>query len=74
MTRYINQLRALTVVVHTTTGQSLRGVMVGTYKDSVVLAHVDFLVGDTTTNIDGDAVIPRERIAWIQTLQAKEVQ
>lgn len=66
--KWINNLRAHTVVVHTTAGSSLRGVMVGTYTDSVVLSHVEFLAGDTTTTIDGDAVIPRDKIAWIQTL------
>jgi hypothetical protein len=71
--RWIENLRYLTVVVHTTQGESLRGVMTGAYRDSVVLAHVEFLAGDTTTTIDGEAVVPRERIAWIQTLQAKEV-
>ena len=70
--RWINQLRFHTVIVHTTVGSSIKGVMTGTYKDSVVLSHAEFLTGDTTTSIDGDAVIPRERVAWIQTLTSKE--
>lgn len=71
--RWIEQLRYLTVVIHTTTSQSIRGVLVGTYKDSLVLSHAEFLQGDTTTTIDGDVVIPRDKVAWIQTLQANEV-
>lgn len=58
----------LTVVVHTVQGQSIRGVMTGAYKDCLVLDHAVFLAGDTTTNIDGEAVIPRASVAWIQTL------
>lgn len=74
MTRWINQLRFLTVIVHTTTSQSLRGVMTGTYKDCIVLEHAEFLSGDTTATIDGEVIVPRERVAWIQTLRAKEIE
>lgn len=66
--RWIDRLRFHTVVIHTTTQSSLRGVLTGTYKDSLVLSHAEFLVGDTTTTIDGEVIVPRERVAWIQTL------
>lgn len=66
--KWIDRLRFHTVVIHTTTQSSLRGVLTGTYKDSLVLSHAEFLVGDTTTTIDGEVIVPRERVAWIQTL------
>jgi hypothetical protein len=72
--RWISQLRFLTVVVHTTTAQSIRGVLTRTYKDCLVLDHAEFLAGDTTTTIDGEVIVPRERVAWIQTLRAKEYE
>ena len=70
--RWINQLRFHTVVVHTTTQSSMRGVLTGTYKDSLVISHAEFLAGDTTTSIDGEVVIPRDKVAWIQTLTTQE--
>lgn len=54
-------------------GQSIRGILQGAYRDSLVLSHASFLTGDTTTNIDGEVVIPRDRVAWLQTLPS-EVQ
>lgn len=71
--KWINRLRFETVVIHTTTQASISGVLTGTYKDSLVLSHAKFLAGDTTTNIDGDVVVPRERVAWIQTLNGTGV-
>jgi hypothetical protein len=70
--RWIDRLVKRTVVVHMTTGASIRGVMSGTYRDSIVLAHATYLGmvgGDRVeTPIDGDAVILREQVAWIQNL------
>lgn len=66
--RWIDQLKRRTVVVHTTNGTSLRGVLVGTYRDSLVLAHVAYLGDGGSQPVDGEVVVPRERVAWIQTL------
>lgn len=66
--KWIDRLRFHHVVVHTTTQSSLRGILIGTYKDSLVLNHAEFLAGDTTTSIDGEVIVPRDKVAWIQTL------
>lgn len=70
--RWIDRLVRRTVVVHLTTGSSIRGVMAGAYRDSIVLAHATYLgmVGGERleTPIDGDAVILREQVAWMQNL------
>lgn len=70
--RWIDRLARRTVVVHLANGASIRGVMAGAYRDSVVLVHATYLGmvgGDRVeTPIDGDAVILREQVAWIQTL------
>lgn len=66
MMRWISQLVRRTVVVHLVDGQSLRGVMVGEYKDAIVLRHGEYLGRDGITTVDGEAVVPRERIGWIQ--------
>lgn len=66
--RMMRRLVAETVVVHTTAQTSLRGVLVGDYRDAVVLAHATYLGADTTVDVDGEAVIPKAQIAWIQRL------
>lgn len=70
--RWIDQLVRRTVVVHLTTGASIRGVLIGAYRDSIVLGHATYLgvIGGerVETPIDGDAVILREQVAWMQNL------
>jgi hypothetical protein len=66
--RFLPRLARETVVVHTLSGTSLRGVLVASYRDCLVLAHATYLGTDTTIKVDGESVIPREQIAWIQRL------
>lgn len=67
MFRWIDRLRRQTVVVHMSNGQSIRGLLVGTYKDCLVLAHAAYLgSGGSVQPIDGEAVVPREQIVWMQ--------
>ncbi len=65
---------ATTVVVNLTTEGAIRGILVGEYRDVIVLASAQFLVGDSVSPIDGDTAIPRERIAFIQTIDYKEIR
>lgn len=69
--RWIDRLIRRSVVVHTTVGSSVRGVLVGAYRDCIVLAHAEFLGSDSVQPLDGDVVVPRERIAFMQALEAK---
>jgi hypothetical protein len=55
--RWIDRLVRRTVVVHLTTGASIRGVLVGAYRDSIVLSHATYL-----------GMILREQVAWMQNL------
>lgn len=65
--RYLSNLMADTVIVNTHDGNSIRGSLVGTYADVVVLKGARYLgTGDGDVSIDGEAVIPLDRIAWIQ--------
>lgn len=70
--RWIDRLVRRNVVVHLTNGASIRGVLAGAYRDSVVLIHATYLGtlgGDRVeTPIDGDAIILREQVAWMQNL------
>lgn len=70
--RWLNRLVRETVVVHTTGGASLRGVLVGVYRDCLVLTHAKYLTSDTTEDVDGEAIIPRPMVAWMQRLPGSE--
>lgn len=56
-----------TVIVHTLSGQSLRGVLEGVYRDCVVLRHVHHL--DEKADLQGELVIPRDRVDFYQTVE-----
>lgn len=67
--RWLNKQLTNTVIVHTTTKESLRGVLVGVYKDCLVLAHVYYLNTDSApTEVDGEAIVPRSQVAWVQKM------
>lgn len=72
--RWVRKLMATTVVVNLTTEGAIRGILVGEYRDVIVLASASFLVGDSISPIDGDTAIPRDKIAFIQTIDYKEAR
>ena len=60
------------VAVVTTTG-TLRGVLAGVYPDCIVLAHAQ-LLGEPPTPLEGDVLIPRQQIRFLQDVPAPEVK
>jgi small nuclear ribonucleoprotein (snRNP)-like protein len=66
--RWINRLTRRTVVVHTRDGQSLRGVLVGAYRDCLVLSHAVYLAGEGEVNVDGEVAVPRQTVGWLQVI------
>lgn len=66
--RWLEKLDRRFVVVHLDTGASIRGVLVAVYQDSLVVGHGSWLGADGAEQFDGEAVIPRPRVAWIQDL------
>lgn len=67
--RWINKQLTTTVIVHTVNKESIRGVLVGAWKDCVVLAHAYYLHAEAApSEIDGEAIVPRAQVAWIQKL------
>lgn len=66
--RWINRLTRRTVVVNTRDGQSLRGVLVAVYRDCIVLAHAVYLAGEGEVKADGEVVVPRETVGWLQVM------
>ena len=75
--RWIDRLVSRSLVIHMTNGESVRGFLVAAYRDSLVLrhgVHLGSVEGSSVEiPIDGEATIPRERVAWIQTLPNGEV-
>ena len=72
MRRYIERLTRETVVVNLTDGESIKGVLAATHKDCVVLVNAAVLGGNVRVPIDGEAILPRAKIAWLQKLAAEE--
>lgn len=67
--RWLERITFKTVVVHTVNGSSLRGVLKGTYADCIVLTHARYLYADGYQDVDGEAIIPRPQVAWVQVMQ-----
>ena len=67
--RYIERMRRSTVVVHRPGDPSIRGILVGVYRDCIVLECAEALGGDGPTQIDGRAVIPRSDRLWLQEIE-----
>ena len=67
MARYVDRLTRKVIVAHLADGTSIQGVLLGAYRDSIVLAHAEVL-GDVKVPIDGEAVLPRKGLSWIQNL------
>jgi hypothetical protein len=59
------------IVVHRVDGQSVKGVLVGEFKDCIKLTHVEFLGGETEVLLAGDILIPQSKIAFVQLVPAR---
>jgi hypothetical protein len=69
LSRYIAKLVHRRVTCHTVRpdDQSIRGLLTGAYKDCLVLSHAEYLVSEgAPIKLDGDVVMPRERVAYLE--------
>ncbi len=66
--RWLEKLERSSIVAHLTTGASIRGVLVAVHRDCIVLDHAAWLGSEGAELIDGEAIIPRERLAWMQNV------
>lgn len=66
--KYLDTVERARVVVHTIGGSSIEGVLVGLYTDCLVLAHASALSGSGRLAIDGEPIIERRNVDWIQKL------
>ena len=65
--RALRDYLARTVVVHTST-DTIRGVLVGEYRDVLVLAHAVYVEEnrDRDQQLPGETLIPREHVSFVQ--------
>lgn len=58
------------VIVHTTEGYSIGGVLVGLYADGIEMRNARFIRADEyDTPLDGVQIIPWTSVAWMQELR-----
>jgi hypothetical protein len=72
--RWVDALLRRTMVAQLTDDSSIGGVLVESYDDAIVLENPFVLEGKTRTTIDGRAVVPRAKIAWLQELPPPAVE
>lgn len=70
MRRGLTRLRGTRVVLQTKDDRSLRGVLVGVYRDCVVLAHFEYLNEAKPTDLPGEATVLFENLSWVHQLPA----
>lgn len=64
---WLEQLTGDTLIVHLRSDTaSLKGVVVGTHEDCLVLRDALVLDVETTTPLDGAVVVPRENVDFCQ--------
>lgn len=62
-----------TVVVHLKSGTSLHGILAGVYVDVIVLAHAEVAPIDAKemVSVDGEQIVLRADVDWIQALDSE---
>lgn len=66
---YLKTLTGETVVMHTTTDASIRGVLTAVHADVYVLERAAFLNADgSELPADGETLVPVSRVAFLQRL------
>ena len=71
---YLREIVAETVVVHVTSGASVRGILTAVHSDVLVLAHAEYLNGDgSSIAVDGEALVPVSKVAFLQRLTGGDV-
>lgn len=64
----VRRLERRRVVIHTKDDRSIRGVLTKNYRDCLVLAQAEYLHEAKPTELEGDAVILRDNVSWLQVL------
>lgn len=66
--RGIGSLVGERVVLQTRDDRSLRGVLVGSYRDCVVIGHFQYLSEANPTDLPGEATVRFDNLSWVHRL------
>jgi hypothetical protein len=69
---YLRMTQRSTVIVQNVSGTSLKGVLVGAYRDGIVLTHASAAPTGTKdfVAVDGEQFVPHKNVDWIQVTEA----
>ena len=71
---WLDGLTLDTVIVHTTEGMSFKGLKSSVYDDSLVLTDARVLEDEgMTKQLNGEVVVPREKVHFLQILPVESV-
>jgi hypothetical protein len=65
---WLADLTLETVIVHTAGGQSFKGLKAAVHTDCLVLRDCMMLEPEAQTLINGDVVVPREQVLFLQVV------
>lgn len=65
---WLDGLTLSTVIVHTKSGESIKGVKSAVHDDCIVLREAFMLGIEGQTALGGDVPIPRENVAFMQVV------
>ena len=65
---WLDDLTLDTVVVHTKTGTSIKGLKRAVYSDGIVLKDASILEEEGIVTLDGDQFVPRENVNFMQLI------
>lgn len=68
MTRGVKRLRGERVVLQTKDDRSLRGVLLGVYRDCLVIGHFQYLGEADPVDLPGEATVLVENLSWVHRL------
>lgn len=72
--RYLNRVARSAVVVHLKSGTSIKGLLHDVYRDVIVLRHADVATARAKdfVEVDGEQLVFKSDIDWIQLLEGEE--
>lgn len=70
--KYLEYLERPLVVVHLKRGASIRGFLIEVYEDVLVLRDATHLSENNRIALEGDQLIPRENVDFLQHLRGDD--
>lgn len=68
MARGLRRLKGERVVLQTKDDRSLRGILLDSFRDCVVIGHFEYLEEASPVDLPGEATVLFENLSWIHKL------